>query len=249
MPARLKLGLAQRVLNRLGRPFGVAPFPTAWEPPTGAPDERQLVFDTIYYKNWWQSSESASGPGSELRATARYRKALVSFLQRNRITSMFDAPCGDLNWMREVLEAVPVRYIGGDISAAVISEAQSRCPDLDIRQFDICVDEFPDVEVWHCRDALLHLSFADVWAALANAAGSNLKFALLTTHRGRLLRNLDIETGGVRPLDLERPPFRFPPASEYLKEYSGLAFPRAVGVWPIAVIRDVVAGEANQKRA
>lgn len=241
MPAHAKLNLAKRILNRLGRPLGVAPFPIAWGPPEGAPDERRQVFETIYHKNWWHSSESVSGRGSQLRQTARYRKALIRFLEHNHIRSMFDAPCGDLNWMPQVLAAVPIRYVGGDIADAVVAAARSRCQGLDLRQFDICTDKFPDAEVWHCRDALLHLSFEDVWAALGNAAQSNIQYALLTTHRGRLLRNLDIKTGGVRPLDLEGPPFSFPPALEYLKDSSGLGFPRAVGVWPIETIREVVA--------
>jgi SAM-dependent methyltransferase len=236
-----KLNLAQRLLNRIGRPLGIAPFPIAWDPPEDASDDRSVTFDTIFHENWWNSRESVSGRGSELRQTTKYRHALIEFLLRNRFTSMFDAPCGDLNWMREVLPAVPIRYIGGDISNAVLTVARSRCPSLDLRLFDICADRFPDADVWHCRDALLHLSFADIWAALGNAARSEIKFALLTTHRGRLLRNLDIRTGGVRPLDLERAPFNLPSPVEYLQDSSGLGFPRAVGVWPIDVVRKVVA--------
>ena len=133
MPAHAKLNLAKRILNRLGRPLGVAPFPIAWGPPEGAPDERRQVFETIYHKNWWHSSESVSGRGSQLRQTARYRKALIRFLEHNHIRSMFDAPCGDLNWMPQVLAAVPIRYVGGDIADAVVAAARSRCQGLDLR--------------------------------------------------------------------------------------------------------------------
>lgn len=233
------LTLFQRSLNRFGRPLGVLPFSLAWEPDDAA-DKRSDTFDEILNKNIWGSKESVSGPGSELRRTARYRKSLVEFLRRNNVKSMFDAPCGDLNWMSLILDQVSVHYIGGDVSAAVLEAAKRRCPSLDLRRFDICEDDFPSVDVWHCRDTFLHLSFADIWRALSNAARSDTQFVLLTTHRARLLRNVDISTGGARPLDLQRPPFNFPPPSEYLPDFSGWGFPRAVGVWPMEVLRSVV---------
>jgi SAM-dependent methyltransferase len=228
--------LFQRALNRAGRPFGILPFSLAWEPDEAA-YERSRTFDEILRRNTWRSTESVSGPGSELRRTSRYRKALIEFLRRNAVESFFDAPCGDLNWMASVLDQLSVRYIGGDVSPAVLEAAKCRCPSLDLRQFDICEDEFPAVDVWHCRDTFLHLSFRDIWKALQNAAKSDVKVVLLTTHRSRLLRNVDVSTGGARPLDLRKPPFNFPAAVEYLPDSSGWGFPRAVGVWPMDVIR------------
>jgi hypothetical protein len=165
----------------------------------------------------------------------------VEFLTRSGAKSIFDAPCGDLNWMHTVLEQVSIEYIGGDISPAVLALAKARFPALDLREFNICEDEFPAVDVWHCRDTLLHLSFSDIWRALRNVARSNVQLALLTSHRARLLRNVDVHTGGARPLDLLRPPFNFPPPIEYLPDASGWGFPRAVGVWPVEVLRTVVA--------
>jgi hypothetical protein len=109
--------LIQRGLNRLLHPFGIKPFPIAFEstlPEAGS--NPQSIFDAVYAANYWDSAESKSGPGSELITTERYRKQLVALLRELRIKSMFDAPCGDLNWMSEVLKEVPLRYIGGDIA-------------------------------------------------------------------------------------------------------------------------------------
>lgn len=115
---------------------------------------------------------------------------------------MFDAPCGDLNWMPGVLAEVPLDYVGADISDAALDLARQRRPDLEYRLFDMCVDPFPEADVWQCRDTMFHLSFSDIWATLENAARADIRYALLTTHRARVLRNLDINTGGWRYLDL-----------------------------------------------
>lgn len=243
--ASTRLNLAQRLLNRLGRPVGLNPFPVAWELSGHSPGDSESVFETIFRANYWGSQESVSGPGSELKRTERYRKQLIHFLRDRQVKSLFDAPCGDLNWMAEVLSAVSVDYIGGDISPAVIDNAKEKRPGLDLRRFDICLDSFPDVDVWHCRDALFHLSFHDVWAALENVSRSDIQLVMLTTHRARYLKNLDIATGGWRYLDLERAPFNLPRASQYLEDTQPGEFPRAVGVWPIEDIRGAVASRPS----
>jgi SAM-dependent methyltransferase len=228
-------------VNRIGRPFGILTFPTAYERPYAARGKRQAVFERIFAENAWSSRESVSGPGSELKRTARYRSALISFLKRYEIRRFFDAPCGDLNWMGAVLAEVPLDYCGGDISEAVLEVARKRHPDLNLSHFDICKDRFPNADVWQCRDTFLHLSFEDIWSALSNASKADIRYALITTHRARWLKNLDIVTGGHRPIDLRRAPFNFPRPVEYLDDSAWGEFPRAVGVWPMAVIREIVA--------
>jgi SAM-dependent methyltransferase len=241
--------LLARVLNRLGSPIGILPYPFVYEP--GVPDggRRERVFEEIYRANYWGSGESGSGVGSELRRTAEYRKALVTFLRDHSIASMFDAPCGDLNWIRLVLEEYPMRYVGGDIAESALELARRNLPGVDVRLFDICRDPLPDAEVWHCRDALFHLSFEEAWMALENAARSNVRFALVTTHRSRWLKNLDVETGGWRHLDLERAPFGLPKPLQYLRDSGGGTFPRFVGVWPIDALRAAVAARAQAKHS
>ena len=241
-PPRSKLA---RIANRLAMPFGVLPFPFYY--PAGNPSSGsvQKVFEEIYKANSWGSSESASGGGSELKRTEGYRAALLNFLERNSIQSMFDAPCGDLNWMPFVLREYALDYVGGDISDTALRLARNNLSGVNVRHFDICQDEFPPADVWQCRDALFHLSFADAWRALANAARSPVRLALLTTHRSRWLTNLDIETGGWRFLDLEKAPFHFPKPIEYLEDTGPGEFPRYVGVWSMDTVREVVSTNAQ----
>lgn len=196
------------------------------------PARRQNVFENIYDGNKWGSSESLSGPGSEIAYSATYRSELSDFIMQYNIKSIFDAPCGDLNWFGGVLEETPVAYIGGDISNTAISVARARHPNLDLRIFDICEDAFPETDIWHCRDCLFHLSYMDIQKAFRNFLKSNSRFCLLTTHHSRLLRNHDIATGDYRFLDLRLKPFMAPPATCYLTDYrKGIDFPRYVGLW------------------
>lgn len=236
--------LAKRVLNRLGRPFGVNPFPRAFPNPIAdSSGSAAAVFDEIHRANFWGSGESLSGVGSELAFTATYRRGLARCLADHGIRSLFDAPCGDLNWMSAFLIEHPVAYAGGDISAEVIGRAQAAYPSRELRVFDITVDLFPEADVWHCRDCLFHLPFDAIQQALVNFAASNIRYALITSHRARLLhRNLDVGFGGFRFLDLERAPFFLPPPVERILDYRrGYVFPRYVCLWSREQIAQAVA--------
>lgn len=238
--------LLKRIINRMAHPFGINPFPRAFAyvEHTAA---RADAFEAIYHQNLWGSAQSHSGHGSELDYTSRYRSALTGLIQARNIQSVFDAPCGDLNWMQHVISETAIRYSGGDISASVVASTQAKFPTLDLQQFDICRDAFPVADLWHCRDCLFHLPFADIKLALANFIASEIPFALITTHKGRLLhRNLDIPVGGFRLLDVQRAPLHFPPAIAYLPDYRlGRDFPRYMGLWSREMIASTLSTTAS----
>ncbi len=242
--------LMMRAANRLGRPFGVNPFPRAFPNPlTTDLGDRSQIFDRIFTSNFWGSDESRSGVGSEQEAAAAYLVRLRALLTERGLKRMFDAPCGDLNWIAGLARDSAMAYAGGDISAALVASLKSRFGDLDVRQFDICTDDFPAADAWHCRDCLFHLPFADIRMALERFACSTIPYALLTTHKAWLLhRNLDVEPGGFRYLDLERPPIGLPPAGLYLKDYRlGRDFPRFVGLWRREAIAAALDRPAGRK--
>ncbi len=222
----------RRVVNRTVRPFGVNPFPRVFQYALAATDSA-AAFDRIYAENQWGSAESASGVGSELATTARYRAALAGCIRAYGFRTLFDAPCGDLHWMPEVVRATGIAYQGGDISPALVAAVQARSPEFALGVFDITRDAFPEADVWQCRDCLFHLPTAAIQAALKNFARSSIPYALLTTHRARLLhRNLEVRGTGFRFLDLERAPFFLPRPERYLADYRrGVDFPRYVGLW------------------
>jgi hypothetical protein len=158
---------------------------------------------------------------------------LHALLKVKQLIRIFDAPCGDLNWITPIVEDPELNYSGGDVSARVVQAAIKRSPAVSVTLFDITVDKFPAADVWHCRDCLFHLPFADIRRSLENFAGSDVPFALLTTHGAWLFhRNLDVNLGGFRYLDLHHKPIGLPRALAYLRDYRpGLDFPRYVGLW------------------
>jgi hypothetical protein len=95
------------------------------------------------------------------------------------------------------------------------------------------------VDLILCRDLLVHLSFHDIKSALSNIFESGSRFVLTTTFPTRDI-NRDIETGQWRPLNLQRPPFSFPPPirliTERCTELGGQWADKCLGLWEVDAI-------------
>lgn len=167
-----------------------------------------------YEKKGSMNVESVSGDTSTLKSTKNLRKELPRLLHKFDVKTLFDAPCGDLNWMREVLKEVTVDYIGGDIVAPMIEQLKS---DSELSQrakfmtLDLTRDSLPTADLMLARDFLFHLSFDDTLAFLKNFARSDIRYLLTTSHINESkFENRDITTGHFRPIDLFQPPYNFP---------------------------------------
>lgn len=198
-------------------------------------------FSFIYESGHWleDGTDSLSGSGSSLEYTTGYRRELTSLIERKRFRRIFDAPCGDFNWMSKVVDETGIEYVGGDIVKSLVVKNKERYGDM-FFHFDITKDKFHEADVWHCRDCLVHLSYSDIRQALENFRKSSIDYTLLTTHqlpKGK--KNKDIVTGDFRPVDLMRPPFSFPEPHARLVDYrEGMDHPRFVGLWHRSQIRD-----------
>jgi len=136
--------------------------------------------------------------------------ALPAALRLPDARVLLDVPCGDFTWMAHVYLR-GVEYIGADIVPSIVAENQRRHATATQRfvQLDITRDALPDADVMLCRDCLVHLSYANIRATLANVARSNVRYLLMTSFPGRR-DNYDVEDGDWRPLDFQAPPFSFP---------------------------------------
>ena len=193
-------------------------------------------FDFIFTTGQWsqrKNVDSVSGRGSTEAYTRAYRQNLAQFLGSNPGLTFFDAPCGDLNWVLELIEAHDMTYLGGDISGELITHLQERHPSHTLFKFDIIHDSFPTADIWHCRHCLMHLSLADVMQSLQNFASSKIPYALITNHFLPDVGTFDIPTGSYRPLSLTNYPFYLPNPEAWLPDTDLLSGETimATGIW------------------
>ena len=171
------------------------------------------IFENIISLNRWNGGESCSGPGSTLLYTLNLRSQLESFVESFEIKSFFDAPCGDFHWMKEVSFPEDLMYIGGDVASSLIAANIDKYSSASrkFQDFDIVNDGFPDADVWFCRDCLFHLPDSNIFQALRNFCDSRTKLVMMTNHLNTTgFKNVDIEAGEFRLIDLYSEPFRLP---------------------------------------
>lgn len=186
-------------------------------------------FARIHATNLWGAATSRAGLGSEVAATAAVAAALPELLARLRVTTLLDAPCGDTRW----LPTLPgVTVIGVDIVPAVVERA--RATGGDFRLADITTDPLPRADLILCRDALVHLSFANIVRAIANFRASGATWLLTTTFTA-FNDNRDADDGDWRALNFVCAPFAWPAPRETIDEGctegGGGWSDKALGLW------------------
>ena len=198
-------------------------------------------FRRIYDTNLWGAPASPSGLGSELDATEALRAELPRLLERLQATSLLDAPCGDAGWISRA--NLGVRYVGVDIVGSLIETLRARAAAGEIggeyRVADLTRDPLPRCDAILCRDALVHLSFANIGRALANFRKSGAVWLMTTTFPDWQV-NADCEDGDWRALNFERAPFHWGSPVELLnencQEAGGAWRDKSLGVWRIPEI-------------
>jgi hypothetical protein len=73
------------------------------------------TFRNIYLHNYWGSSETVSGTGSEKNQTSLIKEHLPLLLEKYQCKTILDAPCGDYQWMKTIVDEGSFFYIGADI--------------------------------------------------------------------------------------------------------------------------------------
>lgn len=196
-------------------------------------------FRRIHQTNLWGAAESVSGLGSGDAATAVLRRELPALLRRLRARSLLDAPCGDGGWIGTVELRMP--YTGVDIVPELIDALRARIGDRGAsRRYlvaDLTRDPLPRADAILCRDCLVHLSFANIGAAVANFQWTGAEWLITTTFPG-LRQNHDCEDGDWRALNFERPPFGWGPPAQLLvegcREGGGGWRDKSFGAWRLA---------------
>lgn len=198
----------------------------------GRDGSAEAVFSGYFERNFWDDSESVSGPGSSMTYTQLVRQSLPRLLRARGVRTLLDAPCGDFNWMREVVEGGDFDYIGGDIVADLVAKLNgaNTDPRCSFLALDVTRDPLPAADMWMCRDCFIHLPNAMVRQALGNFYRSGIPF-LLTTQYDFPRENAEISVGGFRCVNLRIAPFNLPAPQEGLFDFVYPYPPRRLALW------------------
>lgn len=173
------------------------------------------------------------------------RRELPRIFRQFKITTMFDAPCGDFTWMRNVF--LPPRYIGGDIVHPLIRDLQDfhETDGLSFVWHDITKHKFPrDIDLWFCRDCLYMLTLDQIAKAFESALRSDVKYFMFTSHFNRM--NVVGDANADRQQNLNMTPFNFPSPLEWIDDWCddekrpGLV-KRHMGLWSRAQLAESMA--------
>ena len=199
---------------------------------------RSEVFDSIYRSNKW-AGQSRSGKGSGLDRTFQIRARLPALWDELQVSSILDLPCGDHDWIA-TLDFAGREYTGGDIVPALIERNREKYPTRRFELIDVCVDSLPDADFVLCRDLLVHMSFADITAALEHLLAVDGRY-LMTTTFPEYDRNQDIVTGKHRKLNLRAAPFYWPEPLHLFAEGTEekQLHGKCQGVWSLPELREL----------
>ena len=176
-----------------------------------------------------------------MEQTAEIRRVLPELMQKFRVKTFMDAPCGDLFWMRVTPLGVN-KYIGVDIVEELIEKNRHELSD-EAHEFlcrNLAQDELPCADMIFCRDCLVHLNYADVKKVLLNFKRSGSRYLLTTTFSGRD-KNFDLVGKDIwRTLNLQAEPFNFPPPLQLINEKctegNGGFADKSLGLWRLSDI-------------
>ncbi|NCO03732.1 MAG: class I SAM-dependent methyltransferase [Alphaproteobacteria bacterium] len=200
----------------------------------------ESLFNGIYKNNTWNGVESVSGQGSDLSETQVLLDILPALLEKYKIQTIIDLPCGDYNWMQH-LNYDFKSYIGIDIVEDIINKNNVRFGN-DKKLFlkkDCLRDDLGDADLLLCRDLLIHFSQKDVYQFFENLKQSNIRYLLTTHFIGE--KNKNIVTGQWHPINLTEKPYCFPEPKELLFEKTKMfngkyAQTKTMALWELSEI-------------
>lgn len=161
-----------------------------------------------------------SGPGSKLESTAPYREFLEDWIHKNKVRSILDLGCGDMEVMSHVDlsskltdDGFAVHYRGIDCIEERIAQNKKRFPHYsfachDLRSFtntDLVLSGWamPHTLVL-VKDVIQHWATPEILGWLKEFRPYQ---ALVTNCNYGPTVNTEIATGGWRAIDLTAPPF------------------------------------------
>ncbi len=170
------------------------------------------VFEKIYAENRWGTG---SGPGSAPRNTTGYRWFLENFMRANSVRTVTDLGCGDWQFS-SLIDWSECVYTGLDVVPDLIrnNTKQHGRPHIGCQAYK-SPNDLPGGDLLISKEVLQHLPNEAI-AAILEAGMERYRYLLITNNvEPNAHCNVDIHTGGCRPLRLDRAPFNVPCALVY----------------------------------
>lgn len=210
------------------------------------------IFSKIYDTYGFGSEESRSGIGSTLEQTEHTRTEIKAIVKNLNIKSVVDIPCGDFNWMKDIVYRFE-SYVGGDIVPQCIETNQRKYGNETIKfiNFDLLTDPIPEADLLIVRDVIGHFPIDDAYKIAKNIVSSKCKYLLSTTWyntNGKEYYKQHINKGAEAhgrffPVCLMAKPFNFPEPIDYIIEDVMVddydkGNRKVLALWDIETIRD-----------
>ena len=202
------------------------------------PGSNKVIWNNNYFKNTLEN-KGYTNSGSNLIQTEALRKEIPKIIEKYKIKSILDIPCGDFYWMKE-LDFKDINYIGADIVPNMIKKNTEEFTEnnINFKILNLTSDDLPYSDLIFCRDLFVHLSLKDIFNALENIKQTKFKY-LMTTNYLSIGDNLDIPKGSWRAINLCKPPFNFNSPIEHILENTSeeteLA-DKAMSIWEVKSI-------------
>lgn len=142
------------------------------------------TFSDIYARKEWGEG---SGPGSTPEFCAPLESFLARFIAEQRIRTICDLGCGDMQWMPGLVFRAAVRYIGVDCVPELITAHHAKYPPPQFQFLmraitpELCA-ELPPADLYFIKDVLQHWPSATVEAFLDAFFAARPAAVLLTVN-------------------------------------------------------------------
>ena len=193
----------------------------------------KLKFNEIYNTFLWTSAGGGSGPGSTLEYTKTTRDIIYTVVNKYKINSILDSPCGAMVWMPELLKNLTAtnrrfKYHGLDIVESVLNKSRVKYADT-YKNWRFSVGDMTrgnlpsNYDLILSRDALQHLPLISIYEALRSFAyAPNARYLLVGSYMNSN-RNQNITVGQYFENNLSLLPFNLTHMEEY-KEVDNIKF-------------------------
>lgn len=182
-------------------------------------------FTEIYATNHWHYG---SGEGSLAELTEGYRDFLSAFIAKSGVRTIVDIGCGDWQFAR-LMDWSNVAYLGIDVDQGLVERNNVEYGRSNVKFVKMNVfNGPPPADLLICKDVMQHWTNAMISQFVPFLP--RYKYCLFTNCADPASRrNIDIEVGKFRPIDLTAEPFRLPVAKVY--EFSGKTWRKETHLW------------------